>query len=296
MQASAGSGRSGAAARAAGPVSLLLRERPVNACIECRLRIFDGNGFSESDLVGRPSDPKPEIILRNLENICRERGVLNIRVSFDCCSYDCMPCVCFWPAAMADVFDLPPSAAGQLASIRKGAQFTMLNVEDFAKDSDQHQEWTKAVNDEQLQQGLMARITDAFKLPAGALKLDAMGIQHFQEGEEDRTKIHIRVYGALSDLQPIPTYYSAQDQPVAVVYGQSLPLRLGRRNITPVAADRGRMGRLSAVLGRRRRRWVVDDSDSGGEDGGERGGRTEAGGAGRPVRLGGGAGKRGWVT
>ena len=37
-------------------------------------------------------------------------------------------------------------------------------------------------------------------------------------------------------------------------------------------ADRGRMGRLSAVLGRRRRRWVVDDSDSGGEDGGEKGG------------------------
>ena len=34
-----------------------------------------------------------------------------------------------------------------------------------------------------------------------------MGIHHFQEGEEDRTKIHIRVYGALSDLQPIPTYY-----------------------------------------------------------------------------------------
>ena len=60
-------------------------------------------------------------------------------------------------------------------------------------------------------------------------------------------------------------------------------------------ADRGRMGRLSAVLGRRRRRWVVDDSDSGGEDGGERGGRTEAGGAGGPVRLGGG-GKSGWVT
>ena len=72
MQASAGGGRSRAAARAAGPVSLPLRERPVNACIECRLRIFDGNGFSESDLVGRPSDPKPEIILRNLENICRE--------------------------------------------------------------------------------------------------------------------------------------------------------------------------------------------------------------------------------
>ena len=126
MQASAGSGRSGAAARAAGPVSLSLRERPVNACIECRLRIFDGNGFSESDLVGRPSDPKPETILRNLENICRERGVLNIRVSLDCCSYNCMPCVCFWPAAMADVFDLPPSAAGQLASIRRGAHFTML--------------------------------------------------------------------------------------------------------------------------------------------------------------------------
>ena len=91
-----------------------LRERPVNACIECRLRIFDGNGFSESDLVGRPSDPKPETILRNLENICRERSVLSIRISLDCCPYDCMPCVCFWPAAMADVFDLPPSAAGQL--------------------------------------------------------------------------------------------------------------------------------------------------------------------------------------
>ena len=99
-----------------------------------------------------------------------------------------MPCVCFWPAAMADVFDLPPSAAGQLASIRKGAQFTMLNVEDFVTDSDQHQDWIKAVNDEQLQQGLVARITDAFKLPAGALQIDAMGIHHFQEGEEDRRK------------------------------------------------------------------------------------------------------------
>ena len=60
-------------------------------------------------------------------------------------------------------------------------------------------------------------------------------------------------------------------------------------------ADRGRTGGLSAVLGRRRRRWVLDDNDSESEGGGGKGGRTETGGAGRPVRLGGG-GKRGWVT
>ena len=50
----------GAAARAAGPESLPLRERPVKAYSVCRLGMFDGNGFSESDKVGRPIDPKPE--------------------------------------------------------------------------------------------------------------------------------------------------------------------------------------------------------------------------------------------
>ena len=63
---------------------------------------FDGNGFSESDLVGRPSDPKPEIILRDLENICRERGVLvlSFRLSdlsrlFPGCASDCVPLCVF---------------------------------------------------------------------------------------------------------------------------------------------------------------------------------------------------------
>ena len=50
----------GAAARAAGLESLPLRERPVKAYSVRRLRMFDGNGFSESDKVGRPVDPKPE--------------------------------------------------------------------------------------------------------------------------------------------------------------------------------------------------------------------------------------------
>ena len=62
MRASVGGGSSGAAARAAGPESLSPRERPENACVERVLRMFDGNGFSESDKVGRPSDPKPETI------------------------------------------------------------------------------------------------------------------------------------------------------------------------------------------------------------------------------------------
>ena len=46
-------------------------------------------------------------------------------------------------------------------------------------------------------------------------------------------------------------------------------------------ADQGREEGLSAVLGRRRRRRVVEDSDTEGEDGGEQGMRAEAGGAGR---------------
>ena len=42
-----------------------------NACgVACRLSMFDGYGFSESDLVGRPTDPKPENNLRGGE---RER-------------------------------------------------------------------------------------------------------------------------------------------------------------------------------------------------------------------------------
>ena len=62
MRVSVGGGISGAAARAAGPESLSPRERPENACVERVLRMFDGNGFSESDKVGRPIDPKPETI------------------------------------------------------------------------------------------------------------------------------------------------------------------------------------------------------------------------------------------
>ena len=95
MQASAGSGRSGAAARAAGPVSLSLRERPVNACIECKLRIFDGNGFSESDLVGRPSDPKPETILRNLDE---RDSKLHPSTDASCFTDTCPETVCVEPA------------------------------------------------------------------------------------------------------------------------------------------------------------------------------------------------------
>ena len=59
-----------------------MSERSVKACIECELKIFDGNGFSESDKVGRPSDPKPEIMLSDLAIICRERGVLKFRMFF----------------------------------------------------------------------------------------------------------------------------------------------------------------------------------------------------------------------
>ena len=62
MRASVEGGISGAAARAAGPESLSPRKRPENASVERVLRMFDGNGFSESDKVGRPSDPKPETI------------------------------------------------------------------------------------------------------------------------------------------------------------------------------------------------------------------------------------------
>ena len=56
MQARASGGILGAAARAAGLESLPLRERPVKAYSVCRLGMFDGNGFSESDKVGRPID------------------------------------------------------------------------------------------------------------------------------------------------------------------------------------------------------------------------------------------------
>ena len=159
MQASALGGIPGTAARAAGLGSLPVSERSVKACIECELKIFDGNGFSESDKVGRPSDPKPEIMLSDLAIICRERGVLKFRMFFGCCVSDCVPCVCLWPADMADVFDLPPSPEGQLASVRKGAQFTMLNVEDFVKGSDQHQDWIQALEDKELQQGLAGDAT-----------------------------------------------------------------------------------------------------------------------------------------
>ena len=62
----------GAAARAAGLESLPLRERPVKAYSVRRLRMFDGNGFSESDKVGRPIDPKPETIQYYL--VQRERA------------------------------------------------------------------------------------------------------------------------------------------------------------------------------------------------------------------------------
>ena len=73
MQARASGGILGAAARAAGLESLPLRERPVKAYSVCRLGMFDGNGFSESDKVGHPSDPKPETIQYKERERERER-------------------------------------------------------------------------------------------------------------------------------------------------------------------------------------------------------------------------------
>ena len=61
MQASAGGGRSGAAARAAGPDLLLLRERPEKVCMERVLRESDGLGFCRSSLAGRSLNPTPEL-------------------------------------------------------------------------------------------------------------------------------------------------------------------------------------------------------------------------------------------
>ena len=60
MQASVGGGGSGAAARAAGPDSLPLRERPENACMQRVLREIDGLGFCRSSLAGRRLNPTPE--------------------------------------------------------------------------------------------------------------------------------------------------------------------------------------------------------------------------------------------
>ena len=70
MQASVGGGGSGAAARAAGPDSLPLRERPENACMQRVLREIDGLGFCRSSLAGRRLNPTPELAFQY-----KERGL-----------------------------------------------------------------------------------------------------------------------------------------------------------------------------------------------------------------------------
>ena len=61
MQASAGGGISGAAARAAGSESLSPCERSENLCMERVLRERDGLGFCRSSLAGRRLNPTPEL-------------------------------------------------------------------------------------------------------------------------------------------------------------------------------------------------------------------------------------------
>ena len=60
MQASAGGGISGAAARAAGSESLSPCERSENLCMERVLRERDGLGFCRSSLADRRLNPTPE--------------------------------------------------------------------------------------------------------------------------------------------------------------------------------------------------------------------------------------------
>ena len=146
MQASVGGGGSGAAARAAGPDSLPLRERPENACMQRVLREIDGLGFCRSSLAGRRLNPTPENPFEYHESTRIPLHALTFASILPV--HDTI--LLLLPrnnSDMADIFNLRTNPDGQLSALTKGTWYTLLNVQDFSEGSQEHQDWLDAITD-----------------------------------------------------------------------------------------------------------------------------------------------------